>query len=195
VTRLAVLGSTGSVGTQALEVARWRGHEVVGLTAGRNLGLLADQARRFRPRVVAVDESVLAEAREALPEVRVVADLLEVATLEVDVVVGAIPGLAGLAPTRAALEAGNSVALANKEAMVVAGPLVWDSARRGGARITPVDSEHSALYQCLVGERMEDVLELVLTASGGPFRDGPADLSTVTPEMALRHPNWVMGPR
>jgi 1-deoxy-D-xylulose-5-phosphate reductoisomerase len=122
-------------------------------------------------------------------------DALEVATLTCDVVVGAIPGLAGLEPTRAALEAGNNVALANKEAMVCGGPLMWEAARKGGTRITPVDSEHSALYQCLVGERMEDVAELILTASGGPFRDGPADLSAVTPEMALKHPNWNMGPK
>lgn len=115
------------------------------------------------------------------------------AALDCDVVLGAIPGLAGLAPTRAALLAGNNVALANKEAMVCGGPLMWEAAHQGGSRITPVDSEHSALYQCLVGERLEDVAELILTASGGPFRDEPEDLSNVTPAMALKHPNWSMG--
>jgi 1-deoxy-D-xylulose-5-phosphate reductoisomerase len=190
---ISILGSTGSIGTQTLEVARWRGWRVAGLAAGRNLELAVQQARAFKPDVLSVDASILETARTELPGVRVVADSREVATVECDVVVGAIPGLAGLEPTRTALEAGRHVALANKEAMVCGGPLVWAAARKGGARITPMDSEHSALYQCLVGERMEDVAELILTASGGPFRDGPADLSTVTPAMALKHPNWSMG--
>jgi 1-deoxy-D-xylulose-5-phosphate reductoisomerase len=191
--RISILGSTGSIGTQTLEVAQWRGWRVVGLAAGKNLELLQQQVKTFQPEVVSVDESVFNQARAALPGVRVTTDASEVATIDCDVVVGAIPGLAGLAPTRAALEAGRHVALANKEAMVCGGALIWQAARASGARITPVDSEHSALYQCLVGERLEDVAELILTASGGPFRDGPADLSTVTPEMALKHPNWVMG--
>jgi 1-deoxy-D-xylulose-5-phosphate reductoisomerase len=190
---ISILGSTGSIGTQTLEVARWRGWRVAGLSAGKNLELVVVQALEFKPDVLSVDDSILTAARAALPDTRVVSDALEVAVTPADVVVGAIPGLAGLAPTRAALEAGRHVALANKEAMVCGGPLVWEAARRGGARITPMDSEHSALYQCLVGERLEDVAELILTASGGPFRDGPADLSRVTPEMALKHPNWTMG--
>ncbi len=197
-TRISILGSTGSIGRQALEVAGWRGFTVAGLAAGRNADLAVKQALEWKPRVLSVDASVFNTVRDALaaqPETRVSDDALEVATLRSDVVVGAIPGLAGLEPTRAALEAGNSVALANKEAMVCGGPLMWEAARKGGSRITPVDSEHSALYQCLVGERMEDVAELILTASGGPFRDGPADLSAVTPEMALKHPNWNMGPK
>jgi 1-deoxy-D-xylulose-5-phosphate reductoisomerase len=192
---ISVLGSTGSIGTQTLTVARWRGWRVAGLAAGKNLDLIVEQARAFQPELVSVNESILAATREALPGVRVVADPREVATIACDAVVGAIPGLAGLAPTRAALEAGRNVALANKEAMVCGGQLVWEAARAHGARITPMDSEHSALYQCLVGERLEDVAELILTASGGPFRDAPADLSTVTPEMALKHPNWSMGPK
>jgi 1-deoxy-D-xylulose-5-phosphate reductoisomerase len=192
---ISILGSTGSIGTQTLEVAHWRGWRVAGLAAGKNLELIVQQARAVQPEVVSVDAGILEEARAALPGVRVVADALEVAMVACDVVVGAIPGLAGLAPTRAALQAGRNVALANKEAMVCGGPLVWETARASGARISPMDSEHSALYQCLVGERLEDVAELILTASGGPFRDGPADLSTVTPEMALKHPNWSMGPK
>jgi 1-deoxy-D-xylulose-5-phosphate reductoisomerase len=191
--RISILGSTGSIGTQSLEVARWRGYRVVALAAGRNLALLQAQVAEFRPALVSVDEAMLAEARAALPQTRVVSDVSAVATIDCDVVVGAIPGLAGLAPTRAALEAGNNVALANKEAMVCGGPLMWQAAERGGARITPVDSELSAIYQCLVGERPEDVAQLVVTASGGPFRLAPVDLSSVTPAMALKHPNWVMG--
>ena len=197
-TSISILGSTGSIGTQSLEVARWQGFTVLGLAAGRNADLAVRQALEWKPRVLSVDGSVVNTVRDALsgqPETHVTDDALEVATLKCDVVVGAIPGLAGLEPTRAALEAGNNVALANKEAMVCGGPLMWEAARKGNARITPVDSEHSALYQCLVGERMEDVAELILTASGGPFRDGPDDLSTVTPEMALKHPNWNMGPK
>jgi 1-deoxy-D-xylulose-5-phosphate reductoisomerase len=190
---ISILGSTGSIGTQTLEVARWRAWRVAGLAAGKNLELAVAQAREFKPDVLSVDDSILTAARAALPDMRVVSDSLEVAVISADVVVGAIPGLAGLAPTRSALEAGRHVALANKEAMVCGGPLVWEAARIGGARITPMDSEHSALYQCLVGERIADVAELILTASGGPFRDGPADLSNVTPEMALKHPNWTMG--
>jgi 1-deoxy-D-xylulose-5-phosphate reductoisomerase len=197
-TRISILGSTGSIGRQSLEVAGWHGFTVVGLAAGRNADLAVRQALEWKPRVLSADASIVQQVRRALagqPETRVTDDALEVATLTCDVVVGAIPGLAGLEPTRAALEAGNNVALANKEAMVCGGPLMWEAARKGGTRITPVDSEHSALYQCLVGERMEDVAELILTASGGPFRDGPADLSAVTPEMALKHPNWNMGPK
>lgn len=192
-TRISILGSTGSIGTQTLEVARWRGWRVVGLAAGRNLALAVQQAQEFKPDILSVANSILAEARAVLPHLKVVADAREVATVSSDVVIGAIPGLAGLNPTRAALEAGRHVALANKEAMVCGGKLMWQLARANHAKITPMDSEHSALYQCLVGERLTDVAELILTASGGPFRDAPEDLSAVTPQMALKHPNWVMG--
>jgi len=197
--RIAVLGSTGSIGRQTLDVARWRGYRVAAIAAGSNATALVAQAREFRPDLVACDPRVAEEVRADLPAGTRLASghagLLEVATAEVDVVVSAVPGIRGLAPTTAALRAGRHVALANKEAMVVAGPLVWDLARANGARITPVDSEHSALFQCLVGERIEDVDKLVLTASGGPFREGPDDLASVTPEQALRHPNWAMGPK
>lgn len=197
--RLAILGSTGSIGVQTLDVARWHGLRVVALAAGRSADLLIRQAHEFKPEVVACDEAVGAEVRGNLPPGTRLAvgasGLEEVATSEVDVVVAAVPGIAGLAPTAAALRAGRHVALANKEAMVVAGPLMWQLAREHGASITPVDSEHSALYQCLVGEEVGEVSALVLTASGGPFRDGPADLARVTPEQALAHPNWSMGPK
>ncbi len=117
------------------------------------------------------------------------------ATLDADTVVAAIPGFRGLAPTRAALRAGRHVALANKEAMVCAGALMWADARASGARLTPVDSEHAGLYQALLGEPWEGVASLVLTASGGPFRLAPADLDAVTPAQALDHPTWRMGPK
>lgn len=197
--KVTILGSTGSIGTQALEVVRWHGLEVAGLGAGSNATLLLQQAHEFRPAAVSCSSEVAAEVREALPagtELLVGPEgLEELAAAEAGVVLAAITGMAGLAPTAAALRAGRHVALANKEAMVIAGSLMWDLARKHGARITPVDSEHSALQQCLTGEELADVSALVLTASGGPFRLGPADLSRVTPEQALAHPNWTMGPK
>ncbi len=197
--RLSILGSTGSIGTQTLDVARWRGYRVEALAAGRNAALLVEQAREFRPRLVACAPEVAADVAPHLPTgTRLVTGtegLEAVATADVDVVVAAIPGIGGLAPTAAALRAGRHVALANKEAMVVAGPLMWQLADASGARITPVDSEHAALLQCLVGESAESVAALVITASGGPFRTGPADLSGVTVAQALAHPNWSMGPK
>lgn len=195
--RIAILGSTGSVGTQTLDVARWRGHKVMGLAAGKNAELLLEQAREFRPKLVSCHPDIVAQVKPHLPSgIRLVTGLVgseEVAQLEVDTVMAAISGIAGLKPTCAALQAGRHVALANKEAMVVAGPLVWELVRAHGASLTPVDSEHSALFQCLVGEEKESVASLILTASGGPFRTEPADLSRVTPQQALKHPNWDMG--
>jgi len=195
--RIVVLGSTGSIGTQTLDVARWQGYRPVALTAGRNAETLLAQAAEFRPELVVCDEEVAAQVAPHLPGgTRLAtgpAGRVEAALLEADVVVAAIPGFDGLEPTAAALRAGRHVALANKEAMVVAGPLMWELAGASGARITPVDSEHSALFQALVGEPRDAVRSLVLTASGGPFREGPADLSRVTPEQALHHPTWSMG--
>jgi 1-deoxy-D-xylulose-5-phosphate reductoisomerase len=191
--RIVILGSTGSIGTQTLDVARWRDYDVVGLVAGKNATLLLEQVQEFRPKLVACDPSITSEVKTQLPSETKLVDAPQVATMRADTVVAAIPGIAGLEPTIASLEAGRHVALANKEAMVVAGPLVWEIARKHDARITPVDSEHSALFQCLVGEDKTNVDKLVLTASGGPFRKGPKDLSEVTPEQALKHPNWAMG--
>ena len=194
--RLSILGSTGSIGTQTLDVARWRGLEVVGLAAGKNVSVLLEQARTFHPQLISCDAEVVEEVRAGLPGgTELATDASEVAGLDADTVVSAIPGFAGLGPTLAALRAGRHVALANKEAMVVAGPLVWEVARAHGATLTPVDSELSALFQCLQGEPRENVAALVLTASGGPFRLGPEDLRGVTPEQALKHPNWAMGPK
>lgn len=190
--KLTVLGSTGSIGTQTLEVARQRGWQVGALAAGRNLDALAAQVAQWQPAALAVAPESYAEAKarfsgpELLP-------LSELAARPADVVVNAIGGLAGLEPTRAALEAGQAVALATKEAMVTAAPLIWAAAEAGGGCLVPLDSEHTGIYQCLGGERLGDVAELILTASGGPFREGPADLSAVTPAEALRHPSWNMG--
>ena len=191
---LTLLGSTGSIGTQTLDVVRQRGDTVGALAAGQNLELLEAQVREFRPAIVSVDERVLTEARERFGSLtRVIADPLEIAVQAAEVCVNAMSGLRGLSPTRAALEAGRAVALATKEAMVVSHHLIWEAARKGGGRIVPVDSEHTGIYQALVGEHLGDVAELILTASGGPFRDGPADLSRVTPAQALKHPSWTMG--
>lgn len=192
--RIVVLGSTGSIGTQTLEVCRWRGYRVVGLVAGKNLNLLAQQIAEFQPEVVAADEAVLPELRLHFPSLPT-ASVLEVAAWPADVVVGAIPGLAGLPGVRVAVQQGRRMALANKESMVAAGPLLWQEAEQNRAEIIPVDSEHSAIFQSLVGEPFQDVAELILTASGGPFLHQPADLSSVTPQMALNHPRWKMGPK
>ncbi len=195
--RITILGSTGSIGTQTLDVARWRGYQIAALGAGKNSDLLLEQINEFKPRLVACDESIVTQIKPHLPAgVKLVSGpegLDEAAQIEADVVVAAISGSAGLRSTVAALRAGQNVALANKEAMVVAGPLVWQEARKHGASITPVDSEHSALFQCLVGESKESIASLVLTASGGPFRLEPRDLSKVSPAQALKHPNWAMG--
>ena len=196
---IVVLGSTGSIGTQTLEVARWRGYHVIGLAAGHQGERLLEQAHEFHPELVSCDESVVEEVRAGLPRgTRLVTGLEgaeEIAGLEADVVVAAIPGIRGLGPTVAAMRSGARVALAHKEAMVIAGPLVWALAKEHGTEVVPVDSEHSALYQCLSGEPEGAVHSLVLTASGGPFRLEPDDLSKVTPEEALQHPTWAMGPR
>ncbi len=175
---------------------------VMGLAAGRNVELLAAQIRQFRPRVVSVqDEEAAARLRELLPADKN-PELLAgpkgaaaVATAPgADLVVSAMVGAAGLEPTLAAIEAGIPVALANKETLVAAGPLVMAAARKTGVPLLPVDSEHSALMQAMEGQRREDVKKLWLTASGGPFRSWPAEkLARVTPAQALRHPNWDMG--
>lgn len=192
--RIVVLGSTGSIGTQTLDVCRWRGYQVVGLVASKNLNLLTQQIAEFRPEVVAADQAILPKLRLGFPSLYI-SDAVEVAAWPADVVVGAIPGLAGLPGVRAAVQQGRRMALANKESMVAAGTLLWHEAEQSGAEVIPVDSEHSALFQSLIGEPFHNVAELILTASGGPFLKEPSDLSSVTPQMALNHPRWKMGPK
>jgi 1-deoxy-D-xylulose-5-phosphate reductoisomerase len=200
--RVAILGSTGSIGMQALDVvSRLPGQlEVVGLAAGRNVARLADQIRTFRPKIVSVrDEAAAAELRRLLPdgpELQVgEAGAAAVAALpEADFVLAAISGGAGLRSTAAAIEAGKPIGLANKESMVLAGELLMARAAERRVPILPVDSEHSAIFQSLCGHNKSEVRRLILTASGGPLRQVPAArLAEVTPEQALRHPNWSMG--
>ena len=198
---LSVLGSTGSIGRQTLEVAEALGLPVAALTVNRSVALAEEQARKFSPKLVAAaDESAAADLRVRLADtpVRVLGGgegLLEAASLpEADTVVTAVVGIAGLEPTLAAIRAGKRIALANKETLVCAGELVMEAADRWGAEIVPVDSEHSAIFQCLQGAHKGEVHRLIITASGGPFygKDRKA-LSLVTKEQALRHPNWTMG--
>jgi 1-deoxy-D-xylulose-5-phosphate reductoisomerase len=202
VKRLAILGSTGSIGTSTLDVvARSEGDlRVVSLAAGRNLALLERQIERFSPRTVAVaDEDAAARLRERVgPGVEVVsgvAGLLAVARdPEADLVVCGLVGALGLRPTYAAVDSGRSVALANKEALVAGGEFVTRRAAETGASILPVDSEHNAIHQCLRGEDPRSVRRIWLTASGGPFRTRErSSLADVTVADALRHPTWVMG--
>jgi 1-deoxy-D-xylulose-5-phosphate reductoisomerase len=198
--RIAVLGSTGSIGRSTLEVIRRHPDrfEVAALAAHRSLDDLARQVAMFRPRrAVVADQPTLAAASD-LPSCRWDAGreaLLAIARdPDVDVVVNALVGAAGLEPTLAALEAGKRLALANKESLVAGGPLVMDAARRGGGDLVPVDSEHSAILQCLSGAAPDSVARIVLTASGGPFRGwNPDALEGVRPSDALRHPTWEMG--
>ncbi|HEV8334894.1 MAG TPA: 1-deoxy-D-xylulose-5-phosphate reductoisomerase [Candidatus Polarisedimenticolia bacterium] len=204
-TRIAILGSTGSVGVQALDlISRFPDRfEVVALAARRNAALLAGQVERFHPRL-----AVLSDAKSSPEWVSRCASLgVEAATgeeglrqvaahPEADRVVCAIVGGAGLRPTLGAIQAGKTVALANKETLVMAGSLMLQEARRSGARLLPVDSEHCALHQCLRGERTDEVRRLILTASGGPFRLSTlSEMEEAGPEQALRHPTWEMGPK
>lgn len=201
--RIALLGSTGSIGRQTLDVVRCfpEHFHIVALAARSNVALLAEQAREFKPRLVACFADTLEverAAREAFPDVVVGEQgLLEVATYtDADIVVAATSGLMGLKPTLAAINAGKTIALANKETLVMAGHLVMREAQRVGVPILPVDSEHSAIWQCLRGENTPEVNRLLLTASGGPFRRAPLEqLRSVTVEQALAHPTWQMGPK
>lgn len=201
---IAVLGSTGSIGRQSLEVARQFPEQlrVVSLAAGSNVRLLTEQVREFRPQIVSVGEesSALELARNlrGFGDINVVFGshgLISAAVLpEVDTVVTAVSGAIGLVPTLEAIRQGKDIALANKETLVAAGELVMGLARSKGTAILPVDSEHSAVFQSLQGSRREDLKKIILTASGGPFRGWDSTkLAGVTPEMALRHPNWSMG--
>lgn len=200
---VAILGSTGSIGTQALEVieAYPELFDLQVITAGNNADLLIEQARKFRPNmVVIVDESQYSRVKEALwnDDIHVYCgkeSLCQVVqSTEVDVVLTALVGYAGLQPTIAAIEAKKDIALANKETLVVAGALITALARKHGINIYPVDSEHSAIFQCLPGEQINAIEKIYLTASGGPFRGYSLEqLAKVTKAQALKHPNWSMG--
>ncbi|MGI5836085.1 MAG: 1-deoxy-D-xylulose-5-phosphate reductoisomerase [Chloroflexota bacterium] len=202
--RVAIIGSTGSIGQQTLEVVRWlpESFEVVGLAAGSYSDLFRSQLDEFKPRLAAVGRN--AQEAGILPPgiLSGTRGLTEVASApEVDLVVVAAAGRAGLLPTLDAVAAGKTVALANKESLVMAGPLVTAAARRSGARILPIDSEHSAIWQCLRGEGESKewnstVRAIILTASGGALRDIPLRaLESVTPAQVLAHPTWSMGPK
>lgn len=201
---IAILGSTGSIGTQTLDVIRHNDDlKLVAISAGSNIILLEEQIREFHPELVAVwSESKAKELRTAVadvtPAVKVVSGmdgLLEVATIaSSDILVTAVVGMIGIRPTIAAIKAGKDIGLANKETLVTAGHIIMPLAAECNVSILPVDSEHSAIFQCLHGERENLIHKILLTASGGPFRGRTKkDLELVTLEQALRHPNWSMG--
>jgi 1-deoxy-D-xylulose-5-phosphate reductoisomerase len=202
-TTVAVLGSTGSIGVQTIEVveAEEDRYEIVALAAGSSVELLAQQANRVRPRVVGLaDDRRAAELKELLDpgiEIEAGPDALAALSTEADVAVNGVVGFAGLPVTMAALGAGRRLALANKESLIAAGPVVRSVRDTPGAELVPVDSEHCAVHQCLrAGEGTRRLSRIVLTASGGPFRGRSADdLATVTVEQALAHPTWSMGPK
>ena len=200
--KIAILGSTGSIGTQTLEVARNNGDlEIVSLAAGSNIKKLEEQIREFRPKTAAVwSEEKAKELRAAVRDldVRIVSGmdgLIEVCTApEAEIVVTAIVGMIGIVPTIAAMKAGKDIALANKETLVTAGHIIIPLAKETGVKILPVDSEHSAIFQCLNGEDRGALHKILLTASGGPFRGKKREeLQGIQVEDALKHPNWAMG--
>lgn len=199
---ISILGSTGSIGTQTLEVAReYKGIKVKAISANSNIALLEEQAREFNPELVCViDEKKAAELKTKLADtnIKVVSGkegLNEAATVEsAKTVVTAVVGISGLEPTIEAIKAGKNIALANKETLVTGGHIVTKLAKEYKSAILPVDSEHSAIFQSLMGNNNKAVKRLLLTASGGPFFGKKRDeLKNITPEMALKHPNWVMG--
>ncbi len=202
--KITLLGSTGSIGVNALDILdkNPKKFKVVALAAGRNVQLLAQQILRFRPKIVAVQTRQDAErlqqilgGKNNIPILYDGTGIEEVASYpSSDIVLSAISGAAGLKPTLAAIEAGKDIALANKETMVVAGHIVTKKARQKNIKILPVDSEHSAIFQCLAGQRPENLRRIILTASGGPFYNlSKADLKKVTLAQALKHPRWEMG--
>lgn len=197
---IVLLGSTGSIGTQTIEVCRAHNIRIKGLSAHKNLDLLEKQAREFLPEYVAVsDESNYSEIKRRLSDLNTKIltgsdGLCDLSAVSCDKTVNAVVGMAGLLPTLAAISVGNNVALANKETLVAGGEIVMKAAREKNVEITPIDSEHSAIYQCLLGAGENKVSKIILTASGGPFFGRTrAELENITKEQALRHPNWNMG--
>lgn len=200
--KIAVLGSTGSIGTQTLDVAREQGDlEIVALSCGGNIRLMEEQMREFRPKLVSVwdeDDAMTLRNNTKDLNIKIVAGmdgLLEVATIpESEILVTAIVGMLGIRPTIAAIEADKNIALANKETLVTAGHIIMPLARKHNVAILPVDSEHSAIFQSLQGEEGNRISKILLTASGGPFRGKKRDeLLNIQVEDALKHPNWAMG--
>ena len=201
VNSISILGCTGSIGRQTIAVAEHIGMKVAALTAQRKIDMLEQQARRLKPEFVAVyDEEAaklfkIAVADTAIKVGSGMEGLIEAATMDgTDCVVTAVSGSVGLKPTLAAIDAGKRIALANKETLVCAGEIVMKRAKEKGAEIVPVDSEHSAIFQCLMGRKEGELKKILLTGSGGPFRGkARAELEDVTPEIAVKHPNWSMG--
>ena len=199
--KITILGSTGSIGTQALDIIEKNPDrfQVEILTCGRNIELLKEQARKFQPRALCVESQEDAAAlQKEFPDKEVLWGREGLVTLaaqgDSDLVLSSLVGIAGLEPTCAAIDAGKDIALANKETLVAGGKLVMDKVKAAGVRLLPVDSEHSAIFQCLEGNEGREVLNIYLTASGGPFRGYSMEqLAEVTVEQALRHPNWSMG--
>ena len=198
---ISILGCTGSIGRQTIAVAEHIGMPVAALTANRKIDMLEQQARKLKPKFVAVyDEAAAKQFKTAVADtdIRVgsgMEGLIEAATLEdIDCVVTAVSGAVGLKPTLAAIDERKRIALANKETLVCAGDIVMARAKEKGAEIVPVDSEHSAIFQCLMGRQKNELRKILLTGSGGPFRGkARAELEDVTPEQAVKHPNWSMG--
>ena len=198
---ISVLGCTGSIGRQTIAVAEHIGMPVVALTANRKIDMLEEQARRLHPKFVAVyDEEAAKQFKIAVADTDIqvgsgMEGLIRAATMEeTDCVVTAVSGAVGLKPTLAAIDARKRIALANKETLVCAGDIVMARAAEKGAEIVPVDSEHSAIFQCLMGREKGELHKILLTGSGGPFRGkARAELEDVTPEQAVKHPNWSMG--
>ena len=200
--KIAILGSTGSIGTQTLDVVRKNGDiQVLGISAGRNIKMLEEQVREFSPKLVAVwDEEAAKELKDRISDTktRVVSGmdgLLELSAMpETEILVTAIVGMIGIRPTIEAIRAGKDIALANKETLVTAGHLIMPMAEEYGVKILPVDSEHSAIFQAIHGEEKKEIKKLLITASGGPFRGKTREeLRHATLEDTLKHPNWVMG--
>jgi len=200
---LTILGSTGSIGVNSLKVIKTHPdkYQCIGLAAGRNISLLLKQIKTFKPKAVCViDETLASKLKDQLADSNVevlfgTEGFVHLSTLgEIDTVISAMTGAAGLLPTYEAVKAGKNIALANKETMVMAGAIIMKEAERQGVSVLPVDSEHSAIFQSLQGHPNEDIRRVILTASGGPFRDISLEkMATVTPAQALDHPNWNMG--
>ncbi len=199
---VTILGSTGSIGTQALEIIRDSSHKfnVAGLTCGKNIKLLSEQILEFRPRFVCVDQKEDIESLRKVVDCRGIEvlygeeGLIKAAQMDTDIILNSLMGMRGMLPTIKGIEAGHDIALANKETLVAGGEIVMEEGKKRDVKILPVDSEHSAIFQCLEGNKGEEIKRILLTASGGPFRGwSEKELENVTPEKALKHPNWSMG--